>query len=81
MTKIIIEEQSNEFSSWQEEYISSSYQREYNQVEQTRRQLYQQYSDPLMAKYLRDEATKDEWLASIEKIKDENPYPIKDETV
>jgi hypothetical protein len=62
---------------YREAWIAGAYDREYAAVEQARQSAYQQHSDPIMAQYLRDEATKEEWLAAVQKVKDEHPYPEK----
>jgi hypothetical protein len=77
MTEIIYRELTAEEIAEREEYAAGAYDREYAQVEQQRQSAYQQYSDPIMAQYLRDEATKEEWLAALQKVKDEHPYPEK----
>lgn len=41
-----------------------------------RQSSYQMESDPIMAQYLRGEATKEEWLAKIEEIKVHYPKPV-----
>jgi hypothetical protein len=43
--------------------------------EAARREAYTLESDPLMAKMLRGDATKEEWLAKIAEIKARYPYP------
>lgn len=61
-----------------EAYEAGAYDRAVAQVEQTRQAQYQQHADPIMAQYLRGEATKEEWLAAVQKVKDDNPYPVQD---
>jgi hypothetical protein len=51
------------------------YKVRYMKVERQRQSAYQQESDPLMAKYLRDEIPKEEWLAKVAEIKERYPYP------
>jgi hypothetical protein len=43
--------------------------------EANRRAAYAAEADPIAMQMLRDEATKDEWLAKIEEIKARFPYP------
>jgi hypothetical protein len=43
--------------------------------EANRRAAYAAEADPIGMQMLRDEATKDEWLAKIEEIKTRFPYP------
>jgi len=43
--------------------------------EANRRAFYAAEADPIAMQMLRDEATKDEWLAKIEEIKTRFPYP------
>jgi len=40
-----------------------------------RQRAYTREADPIAAQMLRDEATRDEWLAKIEEIKARYPYP------
>jgi hypothetical protein len=47
----------------------------YAQVEQARQQAYQQTADPLFFKYQAGSATKEEWEAERQRIKDSLPYP------
>jgi hypothetical protein len=77
MTEIYIRELTPEEIAEREEYAAGAYDRDYAAVEQARQAAYQQYSDPIMAQYLRDEATKEEWLAAVQKVKDDHPYPEK----
>ena len=35
-------------------------------------------SDAILAKYLRDEATKQEWFDAVKAINDAHPYPVKE---
>lgn len=44
-------------------------------VEDTRRGQYQLISDPLYFGWQRGDNTKAEWLAAVDKIKTDNPYP------
>lgn len=43
--------------------------------EAKRQRAYTSEADPIAMRMLRDEATKDEWLAKIEEIKTRFPYP------
>jgi len=45
------------------------------QAQQSRASAYQQEADPLFFKYQRGEATKEEWEAKIEEIRERYPYP------
>jgi hypothetical protein len=55
------------------------YESEINLVKQARHAAYTapSGSDAVLAKYLRDEATKREWLEAVEAINDAHPYPVK----
>lgn len=44
-------------------------------VEDTRRTQYQLISDPLYFGWQRGDNTEAEWLAAVDKIKTDNPYP------
>jgi hypothetical protein len=44
--------------------------------EANRQRAYSNEADPLAMQMLRDEATKDEWLAKINEIKARFPYPV-----
>jgi hypothetical protein len=44
-------------------------------VEESRRQAYQMQSDPLFFGWQRGDNTEAEWLAAVDKIKTDNPYP------
>lgn len=57
------------------EWETGTYQREYDAVTVARQQGYQSTSDPIFMQYQRGEATKEEWLAAVEKVKTDNPYP------
>lgn len=43
-----------------------------------RQAAYSLESDPIMAQYLRAEATKEEWLAAVEAVKAKYPKPVQD---
>lgn len=78
MTKIIEKELTEFEIAEREAWEAGAYDRAVAEVERTRQQQYQQYSDPIMAQYLRGETTKEEWLAAVQKVKDDNPYPVQD---
>ena len=61
-------------------YEAGAYNREVEQVKQARHSAYTAPggSDAILAKYLRDEATKQEWLDAVQAINDANPYPVKE---
>ena len=44
-------------------------------VEQARAIAYRETSDPLFFEWQRDDATKAEWLAAVQAVKDAHPYP------
>jgi hypothetical protein len=44
--------------------------------EANRRAAYSAEADPIAMQMLRDEATKDEWLAKLNEIKVRYPYPV-----
>ena len=63
-----------------EEHLASlwpevQYDIEKLKVERVRRDLYQEFSDPIFFSYQRGEATKEEWEAAVQDIKTSNPYP------
>lgn len=45
------------------------------EIEKLRRAAYQQSADPLFFEYQRGDATKEEWLAAVEQVKYQYPYP------
>lgn len=51
------------------------YDYEYNLVRTVRRAQYQLISDPLFFGWQRGDNTEAEWLAAVDKIKADNPYP------
>jgi len=61
-------------------YEAGAYDREVEQVKQARHSAYTapSGSDAILAKYLRDEATKQEWLDAVQAINDAHPYPVKE---
>ena len=58
------------FDTFQEQY-----KLEYADVENLRRALYQRDADPLYFGWQRGDNTEAEWLAAVDKIKTDNPYP------
>jgi hypothetical protein len=56
--------------AWEEVEITINNQR----MERLRQEAYRNESDPLFFKYQRGDATKAEWLAKIEEIKQRYPY-------
>jgi hypothetical protein len=50
-----------------------NYERE--RIELNRKQAYAETSDPIFFKYQRGDATEQDWLNAVQKIKNENPYP------
>ena len=63
-----------------EEWQAGEYDRQVEAVKQARHSAYTAPggSDAILAKYLRDEATKQEWLDAVQAINDANPYPVKE---
>ena len=61
-----------------EAYEAGTYQREYDAVTIARQTAYQSTSDPIMAQWLRKEATEQEWLDAVQAVKDANPYPVQE---
>jgi hypothetical protein len=61
-------------------YEAGAYDREVEAVKQARHSAYTAPggSDAILAKYLRDEATKQEWLDAVQAINDAHPYPVKE---
>lgn len=45
------------------------------EIEKKRQDMYRNISDPIFFKYQRGDATKEEWLQSVQEIKDGLPYP------
>jgi hypothetical protein len=46
-----------------------------NRIAAERKKLYTSVTDPLFFKYHRGEATEQEWLDSVQAVKDAHPYP------
>ena len=63
-----------------EAWAAGAYDREIETVKQARHSAYTAPggSDAILAKYLRDEATKQEWLDAVQAINDAHPYPVKE---
>lgn len=80
MTEIIIRELTAEEIAERKAYEDGAYDREVEAVKQSRHAAYTAPggSDAILAKYLRDEATKQEWLDAVQAINDANPYPVKE---
>lgn len=76
MSEIIIGRELNpEEIAEREAWAAGALQREYDAVTVARQNGYQQTSDPIMAQWLRGEATEQEWLDAVQAVKDANPYP------
>jgi hypothetical protein len=56
-------------------YPQVAYEQELARVQARRAELYRTESDPLFFYWQAGEGTEAEWLASRQKIRDENPYP------
>jgi hypothetical protein len=80
MTEIIYRELTPKEISERKAWEAGAYDREVEQVKQARHSAYiaPSGSDAILAKYLRDEATKQEWLDAVQAINDANPYPVKE---
>ena len=61
-------------------WTDSAYDRAVEEVKFARHSAYTapSGSDAILAKYLRDEATKQEWLDAVQAINDAHPYPVKE---
>jgi hypothetical protein len=59
----------------QAEWEQVQYEVAYDTVEKTRADQYRQISDPIFFQYQRGTATEQQWLDSVQSIKDANPYP------
>jgi hypothetical protein len=53
----------------------AQYEYAYAQTEQARAQAYRETSDPIFFQYQRGTATEAEWLAAVQAVKDQHPYP------
>jgi hypothetical protein len=51
------------------------YDNAYKAVEQARAIAYRETSDPIFFQYQRGDATEAEWLAAVQAVKDQHPYP------
>jgi hypothetical protein len=51
------------------------YDNAYKAVETARAQAYRETSDPIFFQYQRGDATEAEWLAAVQAVKDQHPYP------
>jgi hypothetical protein len=51
------------------------YDNAYKAVETARAQAYREASDPIFFQYQRGDATEAEWLAAVQAVKDQHPYP------
>jgi hypothetical protein len=80
MTEIIYVEETAEQIAEREAWAAGAYDREVEAVKQARHAAYTapSGSDAILAKYLRDEATKQEWLDAVQAINDAHPYPVKE---
>lgn len=75
MTEIIIRELTEEEIAEREAWAAEEPARQRKAVEDTRRAQYQLISDPLYFGWQRGDNTEAEWLAAVDKIKTDNPYP------
>jgi hypothetical protein len=75
MTEIIERQPNAEEIAWREAEIAEEPARQRKFVEDTRRQAYTLISDPLYFGWQRGDNTEAEWLAAVDKIKTDNPYP------
>lgn len=75
MTEIIIREMTEEEIAFREEWEAEEPARQRKAVEDTRRGQYQLISDPLYFGWQRGDNSEAEWLAAVDKIKTDNPYP------
>ena len=63
-------------SELEAEWTQVQYEVAYDTVEKTRAEAYRQTSDPIFFQYQRGTATEQQWLDSVQSIKDNNPYPV-----
>lgn len=49
------------------------------QVREAREEAYRLTADPIFLKYQRGEASKEEWIAAVEKVREDNPYPYEND--
>ncbi len=59
----------------QAEWTQVQYEVAHDTVEKTRADQYRQISDPIFFQYQRGTKTEQDWLDSVQYIKDNNPYP------
>jgi hypothetical protein len=80
MTKFIETPLTPEEVAERKAWAARAYDREVEAVKQARHAAYTAPggSDAILAKYLRDEATKQEWLDAVQAINDAHPYPVKE---
>lgn len=79
MTEIIEKELTPEEIFEREAWAAGAYDREYAQVQETRRQAYMLTADPLFFGFQRGDNTEQEWLDAVQAVKDANPYPVKED--
>jgi hypothetical protein len=65
----------------QAEWAQVEYEVAFEAVEKIRADQYRQISDPIFFQYQRGTKTEQEWLDSVQSIKDANPYPVDPSTV
>lgn len=75
MTEIIFREPTEEELAEQAQWVAEAPARERAFIEETRRQAYQREADPLFFGWQRGDNTEAEWLAAVDKIKADYPYP------
>lgn len=75
MTEIIYRELTEEEIAEREAWAAEEPARQRKAVEDARRAQYQLISDPLFFGWQRGDNTEAEWLAAVEKVKADNPYP------
>ena len=79
MTEIIDVPLDPEIIKAQKEWAAGACDREYAQVQETRRQAYVLTADPLFFGFQRGDNTEQEWLDAVQAVKDSNPYPVKED--
>ena len=75
MTEIIIRDLTEEEIAEREAWAAEEPARQRKAVEDTRRAQYQLLADPLFFGWQRGDNTEAEWLAAVEQVKIDNPYP------
>jgi hypothetical protein len=80
MTEFIKVPMTAEQIAEREAWAAGQYERDVEAVKLARHAAYTAPggSDATLAKYLRDEATKQEWLDAVQAINDAHPYPAKE---